>query len=122
MGLRVAVAAWRSEELDVADDAVGGALLAVFLVDLVLQAAVDGDEPAFGEDFGGGFAGVAVAVDVDVAGLVASAAAHAVDGDAHLADAAAVAGEFLVGGVGDEPSGAVVVVHDGSLLTVVVWP
>jgi hypothetical protein len=45
-GLCVAVAARRGEELDVADDAVGGALLAVALVDIVLQAAVVGDEPA----------------------------------------------------------------------------
>src|SRR5438270_11608595 len=100
MGLRVAVAARRGEEFDVADDAVGGALLAVFLVDLVLQAAVDGDEPAFGEDLGGGFAGVAVAVDVDVAGLVASAAAHAVDGGAHFAGATVGGGEPVGGGVG----------------------
>ena len=37
----VAVGARRGEEFDVADDAVGGALLAVFVVDLVLQAPVD---------------------------------------------------------------------------------
>src|SRR5262249_50740449 len=44
----------RGEELDLADHLVVVAGLSVLLPLVVLEAAVDGDEPAGGEDFGGG--------------------------------------------------------------------
>ena len=76
------------EELDAADHLVVVAGLAVLLPLVVLEAAVDGDQPAGGEDLGGGFAGLAEGRDVDVAGL--AAAGHVIDGEAELAHRAAV--------------------------------
>src|ERR1017187_1958253 len=64
----VVVAAGGGEELDVADDLVvvaAGAFVGFPFA--VLQASVDGDEPALGEDACGGLTGVAERVDVDVA-------------------------------------------------------
>ena len=96
-----------------ADHLVVVAALAVLLPLVVFESAVDGDEPAGGEDLGGGLAGLAEARDVDVAGL--ASARHVIDGEAELAHGPA-AGELAELGVAGQSACAGVALHFSVLL------